>query len=144
MTADVRIEVDAREVERALDELSDDRKVNADIAKGAKKAAVFLAQKTRPLAPRRKKGKRKPGAKPLHRTISARGAKRDKPGAVVVVRAPHRHLVIRGTAERFHKSTGKSTGIMPADPFVDRAADEYEKSALDKAIAEIADQIGLD
>lgn len=47
-------------------------------------------------------------------------------------RAPHRHLVIRGTKERFQKS-GKSVGRMPANPFVDRAfarARQASESAL--------------
>lgn len=101
MTTSVDVKVDASAVQAALDQL-DDRNANAAIGRAAKKGATFLAQKARPEAPVGKKSK--PAKQRLRRTISARGAKRDKPGAVVVVRAKHRHLVIRGTAERFTKA----------------------------------------
>lgn len=136
------VKVDAREVIAALDAL-DDRVATKTMATATKKGAVFLAQKSRPLAPRRKSGRRKAGAKPLHRTISARTAKRDKPGAVVVVRAPHRHLVMQGTAERFHKTTGKSVGVMPSNPFIDKAADMYGDAAIDRAMDVIESDLGF-
>lgn len=134
------VKVDSSEVLKALDGLAD-RDATKVMTKATKKGATFLAGKTRPLAPVGKKTK--PAKERLKRTISARGAKRDKPGAVVVVRAPHRHLVIRGTAERFHAS-GKSVGVMPSDPFVDKAADMHGDAALERAMNEIATQLGLD
>ena len=42
-------------------------------------------------------------------------------------RAPHSHLVALGTVQRFHKS-GKSTGMMPANPFVKFASTGAESS----------------
>lgn len=142
MTAQVDVKVDARDVLKALDDL-EDRDATRVMARATKKSATFLAQKTRPLASVRKSGRRKPGAKPLKRSISARAAKRDKPGAVVVVRASHRHLVIRGTARRF-TSSGANRGVMPSNPFVDRAANLHGDAALDRAIDEIATALGLD
>lgn len=135
-----QVKVDASEVLEALDDL-EDRSAKKVMGKATKKAATFLAGKVRGLAPVGRN--RKPGRKPLKRSVSARAAKRDKPGAVVVIRAPHRHLVIRGTAERFTKS-GASRGVMPANPFVDRAADMHGDAALDRAVNEIASALGLE
>lgn len=140
MGAEFKVDVDAGEVRQALDQL-EDRDANAAIGKAAKKGATYLAQKARPEAPVGTKPK--PANKRLKRTISARGAKRDKPGAVVVVRAAHRHLVIRGTAQRFTAS-GARRGVMPANPFIDRTADSHGGAALDRAIDEIAHILGLD
>ena len=140
MSAEVKITVDSSEVLAALDAL-EDRDATKVMATATRKGATLLAQKARPMAPVGRKPK--PAAKRLKRSISARAAKRDKPGAVVVVRAPHRHLVLRGTGERFH-ANGKSVGAMPANPFIDRAADLYGDAALDRAMDEIASQLGLD
>ncbi len=139
MSAQVDIRIDASEVIAALDDL-EDRDATRVKGKATKKAATFLAQKTRPLTPVGKAPK--PANKRLKRSISTRTAKRDRPGAVVVVRARHRHLVIRGTAERFTAS-GASRGVMPSNPFVDRAADLHGDAALDRAMDEIARQLGL-
>lgn len=46
--------------------------------------------------------------------------------------APHAHLVEFGTVERFHKS-GKSVGVMPAQPFI-RPAFDAKKGAVLAAI----------
>lgn len=138
--SNLSIKVAAGDVIAALDAL-EDRDATQAMGKATKAGATFLAQRTRPLAP--VGAKPKPAGKRLKRSISTRTAKRDKPGAVVVVRAPHRHLVIRGTAERFHAS-GKSVGAMPANPFIDRAADLHGDAALDRAADEIASQLGLD
>ena len=62
----------------------------------------------------------------LRRKVGARKARVGKYGqrdpTVVLVGsvAPHRHLVIRGTAPRFTKA-GAARGVMPSNPFVDRA-----------------------
>lgn len=61
----------------------------------------------------------------LRKAVGARKARnigRGRDPAVVVVSsvAPHRHLVIRGTAPRFTKA-GAYRGVMPSNPFVDRA-----------------------
>lgn len=134
------VKVDAREVLAALDALAD-RDATRVMASATKKGATLLAQKARPMAPVGRQPK--PARKRLKRSISARAAKRDKPGAVVVVRAPHRHLVIQGTVERFHRSTGKSTGVMPSNPFIDRAADLHGDAAMDRAMDEIASALDL-
>lgn len=67
---------------------------------------------------------------------SLRGARSggESAGTRVLVRvmltAPHAHLVEFGTDPRFHKSTGKSTGTMPAHPFVRPAWDSKSLEAL--------------
>jgi hypothetical protein len=48
------------------------------------------------------------------------GSGRDPSIVVVGSVAPHRHLVIRGTKPRFTRA-GAYRGIMPSNPFVDRA-----------------------
>ena len=64
-----------------------------------------------------------------------RGARRggNSAGTRVLVRvaitAPHAHLVEFGTVKRFHKS-GKSVGVMPANPFTRRAWDAAAGPAL--------------
>jgi hypothetical protein len=63
----------------------------------------------------------------LRKRVGARKARvgrgfgqRDPSIVLVGSVAPHRHLVIRGTKPRFTKA-GASRGVMPANPFVDRA-----------------------
>lgn len=136
----VTIKVDASEVIAALDAL-EDKDATKVAGTATKKGAQFLAGKTRPLAPVGKEPK--PAAKRLRRRISVRAAKRDKPGAVITVRAAHRHLVIRGTARRFTAS-GANRGVMPSNPFIDKAADMHGDAALDLAMDEIASDLGLD
>ena len=48
----------------------------------------------------------------------------------VAVNAPHAHLVEFGTVERFHKTSGKSTGVMPMQPFIRPAWDATNMAAL--------------
>lgn len=47
------------------------------------------------------------------------------------------HIVHYGTAERHHKS-GKSTGRMPANPFVERTFISYQSRALSVLSSELA------
>lgn len=71
----------------------------------------------------------------LKRSVRKKTLRGDPPAVSVrpdFKRAPHAHLVVRGTAERFHKRAGvslggltvslrgKSVGAMPANPFVER------------------------
>lgn len=44
----------------------------------------------------------------------------NEPGSYVASRAPHSHLVNFGTAERVQTTTGRRTGVMPANAFFDR------------------------
>jgi tryptophan 2,3-dioxygenase len=77
----------------------------------------------------------------LRKKVGARKARIGKHGqrdpAIVIVGsvAPHRHLVIRGTKPRFTKA-GAARGVMPANPFVDRAwrANEGQVMARIRAV----------
>ena len=133
------VDVDSREVKEALEKL-EGRQANKVYERGTKKGAVYLAQKARPEAPVGEKPK--PANQRLKRTISARKARRDGPGAVVVVRARHRHLVIKGTAERF--DGGASRGVMPSNPFMDRVADQHGATALARVDDAISAELDLD
>ena len=129
----MKVEIDAREVLKALDDLAD-RDAKRTMQKATKKAATFLAQKARLAAPRRT-GR-------LRKSVTARAAKRDRPGAYVSARAPHRHLVQLGTDVRRSGSHGGG-GRMPANPFISRTADRYGDQALDVAEREIAKALDL-
>lgn len=54
--------------------------------------------------------------------------------------APHAHLVEFGTVERFHES-GKSTGSMPAQPFIRPAFDNTKDKMLGTIKSELTDEI---
>ncbi len=127
------VKVDSSEVTAALDEL-DAKGTKQALQKATKKGATFLAQKARPEAPR-KTGK-------LRKSVTARAAKRDKPGSFVTARAPHRHLVQQGTAARFNKS-GAYRGRMTANPFIARTADRHGNAALDIAERALSDELDL-
>lgn len=130
-----QIRVDSAEVTEALDEL--DGKATAKVLQRAtKKAATFLAQRARPKAPVGK-------TRRLRKSITARAAKRDKPGSFVTARAPHRHLVQQGTADRFTRS-GAFRGRMTPNPFIAETADQYDDQALRIAEAEIEKSLDLD
>ncbi len=53
---------------------------------------------------------------------------------------PHAHLVEFGTGERFTKD-GKSTGTMPAEPFMRPAWDQHKSSMADGVGAELWEEI---
>lgn len=55
--------------------------------------------------------------------------------------APHAHLVERGTAARYHKS-GKSVGVMPAEPFVLPAFLATKDQVLTAIKSEITVEVG--
>lgn len=133
MSFDIR--VDAEEVTKALDAL--DSKQSAKALKAAvRKAGNFLKPKVKAEAPKRT-GK-------LQKSVRAKTKKtRDGFSSIVAPFAPHRHLVIQGTNERFNRA-GAFRGRMTANPFVDRAADRYENEAIRIAERELADQLDLD
>lgn len=131
MSIDIR--VDASEVIATLDDLAD-RDATRTMQKATKKAGTFLARKARPEAPK-KTGR-------LRKSVTTRAAKRDKPGSYVTARAPHRHLVQQGTANRFTKA-GAFRGRMTANPFIARTADQYGDDALQIAEQEIAKALDL-
>jgi HK97 gp10 family phage protein len=82
--------------------------------------------------------------------VAARGALRDarsggnSAGTRVLVRVaitdPVAHLVEFGTVERFHKS-GKSVGVMPANPFARRAWDNSGVPALNTIKTTLAAEV---
>jgi HK97 gp10 family phage protein len=57
-------------------------------------------------------------------------------GAYAASTAPHGHLVEFGTVERHHKS-GKSVGVMPANPFFERAVNRTRSAAKDIIISKV-------
>lgn len=54
---------------------------------------------------------------------------------------PHAHLVEFGTGPRHWKKNGKSTGVMPADPFIRPAFDEGKDGALETIKAGLTTEI---
>lgn len=133
MTMNIR--VDADEVIHALDKL--DGPESRKAMKGAvRKAGQFLKPKVKAEAPKRT------GA--LRKSVRAKTKKtRDGYSSIVAPFARHRHLVIKGTKERFTRS-GAFRGRMPANPFVDRAADRWEDAAIRVAEDELARSLDLD
>ena len=57
-------------------------------------------------------------------------SKGNRVSVTVGAAAPHAHLVEFGTKPRRQKTTGKSTGVMPANPFIRPAFDEGVQSAI--------------
>lgn len=72
----------------------------------------------------------------------AKNAKvKDGVGVFVRSTAPHAHLVEFGTGPRVHKSSGKSVGVMPPNPFLSRAFDESKDQALSQMGANVGAEI---
>jgi len=99
------------ELQARFDKVRDQFKTT-EVKSALARAAKPLRIEMRKLAPKGPTGNLKKSVK----TKRLRG----KPAAVSVrgdfSKAPHFHLVVRGTVERFHAS-GKSVGIMPANEF---------------------------
>ena len=136
--SDIQIRVDAEEVTRALDNLDSRQSTNA--LKGAiRKAAQFLKPKVKAEAPKGPTGN-------LRKKVGYRTKRsRERDGYYAAIRsfAPHHHLVVQGTGDRFTKS-GAFRGRMPANPYIDRAADAWENQAISIAEQELARQLDLD
>jgi hypothetical protein len=115
--------------------------------KGTQVAAKFLKPKVKAEAPvgtgplsSRSKSMAK-GA--VRKSVKIAPAKRDKPGYTVRVTNGLRHVIIRGSNQRFTKKTHANRGVMPGNDFVTRAADANEEQALDLALAAITKELGL-
>ncbi len=135
--SDIDIKVDDRVVAAALKQL-EPRENQKLILAGERAAAKWLKPRIKNLIPKGPTGN-------LRKSLSQFTARREKPGAGVRLRpkiAPHRHLVIQGTRRRSTHG-GANRGVMPANPFIGKAADEFGDAALDVAMAEIAKKIGL-
>lgn len=133
----MEIRVDAREVTEALDKL-DSRQSAKALKAAVRKGGQFLKPKMKPEAPK--------ASGMLRRKVGSRVKKsRGKDGFYAAVRsfAPHHHLVVAGTRDRFTRS-GAFRGRMPANPYVDRTADQWENAALDVAEQELANQLDLE
>lgn len=138
--SDLEIRVDADEVTRALDKL--DKKTSTKVIKDAVRAAgKFLKPKVKAEAPKGPTGN-------LRRKVGYRVKKSRQTGdtyyAAVRSFARHHHLVVQGTKDRFTKGSGAFRGRMPANPYVDRAADQYEDAAIRVAEAELVKQLDLE
>ena len=97
-----------------------------------RKTAKEIAVQSRINAPVRT-GKLRDSIKPKYFT-------KEGPAATVFPRrAPHRHLIEYGTAQRFHK-TGKSTGRVTPRPFMSRAAKASESQYLAE-IRKVVDRV---
>lgn len=133
----IEVRVDASEIEDALDQL--DSRQSAKALKGAvRKGGQFLKGKMKPEAPK--------ASGMLRKKVGSRVKKsRAKDGFYAAVRsfAPHHHLVVAGTRDRFTKS-GAFRGQMPPNPYVDRTADRWENAALDVAEQELVAQLDLE
>ena len=135
MSLEVRI--DADEVTRALDKL-DSRESTKALKAAVRKGGQFLKPKVKAEAP---KGK----TRNLSKKVGSRVKKsRNRDGFYAAVRsfAPHHHLVVQGTGDRFTRS-GAFRGRMPANDYVDRAADAWENAAIDVAEQELIRQLDL-
>jgi HK97 gp10 family phage protein len=136
--SDIEIRVDADEVTRALDNLDSKQSANA-IKAAVRKAGQFLKPKVKAEAPKGPTGN-------LRKKVGSRVKRsRQRDGYYAAVRsfARHHHLVVQGTGDRFTKS-GAFRGRMPANPYIDRAADAWENQAIDVAEQELARQLDLD
>lgn len=135
MSLEIRIDTD--ELMKALDQLDGPESKKA-IKTAVRKAGQFLKPKVKGAAPVGPTGllKKKVGA----RVKSNR--RRDGFYSVVTSFAPHRHLVIRGTADRFTRN-GAYRGRGTPNPFVSRVADANEDAALRIAEEELARQLDL-
>lgn len=135
---DLEIRVDADEVTEALDKL--DRKATGEALKGAiRKSGQFLKPKMKAAAPKGPTGK-------LRKEVRYKVKRsRREAGYFAVIRsfAPHHHLVVQGTQPR-HTKAGAYRGRMPANPYVDRVADQYEQQAIAIAEEELARRLELD
>jgi hypothetical protein len=129
----LQLKVDSKEVTEALDELTA-KDTKGALQKAVKKAGNFLAGKARAEAP--------PHPRKLKRSVRARNAKRDKPGAVVSGRHRLSPIVQGGTKDRFTKS-GAFRGRITANPFIARTADRYDDEALRIAEDELERQLEL-
>jgi hypothetical protein len=103
-----------------------------------KKGGQFLKGKMKPEAPK--------ASGMLRKKVGSRVKKsRGKDGFYAAVRsfAPHHHLVVAGTRDRFTRN-GAFRGQMPPNGYVDRTADRWENAALDAAEQELAAQLDLE
>jgi HK97 gp10 family phage protein len=129
------IKVDASEVTEALDAL--DKKGSTKALKAAvKKSAMFLKPKVKAAAPKRTGN--------LRKRVGYRTKKGRNGDYYSVVRsfAPHHHLVVEGTEDRFTRS-GAFRGQMPSNSFVTQVANANEDQALRIAEEELARQLDL-
>ena len=121
------------ELEAALDRLSgfQAQAIREKAILTSARALVRPMRAEAPLGP----GSRKYPAGNLRKRVGARkgriqGSGRDPSIVVVGSVAPHRHLVIRGTKPRYTKAGGAYRGIMPSNPFVDRAWQANESMVM--------------
>jgi HK97 gp10 family phage protein len=135
----VEIRVDAKEVTEALDKL-DSRESASALKKAVTAVAKFLKPKVKAEAPKGKTGKLRKGVK-----YRVKKSRRNSGEYYAAIRsfAPHHHLVVAGTKDRYTASAAYR-GRMPANPYVDRTVDRYEQQALDIAEAELSRQLGLE
>jgi transposase len=138
LNSNLTITIDADEVTAALDKL-DSRQSGEALKKAIRVAVKYLKPKVKAEAPKGKTGN-------LRKKVGYKVKKsRKENGYYGAVRsfARHHHLVVAGTQARFTKA-GAFRGRMPANGYVDRAADAHERTALDLAEAELVRQLGLE
>lgn len=145
------------EIREALDQLGgpEAERIRQDATLAGAEILVPVMQSQTPVGPARwitpkaSPRYRTPGGR-LKKSVDLRFARGQQAGSidpnVILVGpvAPHRHLVIRGTQARYTKGfvgggKGKAAyrGVMPANPFVDRAT-EMARGAIEREIVEVA------
>ena len=75
----------------------------------------------------------------LRKSIRRRKSRFDKNAVIVGAFAPHTHLVEYGTSLRKSPKTGKTSGHMPATPFMRRAAEKV-RDRLPEIIARVVNK----
>lgn len=135
----ISIKVDSDEVEKALDKL-DAKQSAAALKKAVAAGTKYLKPRVKAEAPKGKTGT-------LRKKVGTRTRKsRQHAGAYYsVVRsfAPHHHLVVAGSRDRYTRA-GAYRGRMPTNDYVGRVANAHETQALNAAEAELARQLDLD
>ncbi|NBE05932.1 HK97-gp10 family putative phage morphogenesis protein [Paragemmobacter ruber] len=152
MTIKMRVE-GLRELDDALKSLST-RTAKTTAERAMRKALRPVADAAKAAAPRSDDGKHMADTITVAKVLKPSqrdGAERPTDFRRIMyvgAESPHAHLIEFGTVERFHKS-GKSTGAMPAHPFMRPAWDgnvqavlasltEHLRREIDRAVARAA------
>jgi hypothetical protein len=140
--------VGLKELQRELDKM-EPGPLNKTLQKGMTASGKFLKPHVQAAAPRGKTGK-------LKKSVSARQARRQKPGAIISARpkvAFYRHMVIGGTKphrirfpDQRASGVGKGEGNIyhpgaKAQPFISRTADRFEEPAAKVAMDAIKKEL---
>lgn len=141
-----------RAVKRAADEMAEEQRKLCPVGDGSLRDSIGVKVSTKNLDGLAEYGSvRQSGGSAREAGLALRSARREarasgssnghRIAAQVGPSEPHAHLVEFGTGERKHKS-GKSTGVMPAQPFIRPAFDHNAAGAVVTMKEGLADEIG--